>query len=408
MSEYDAIIVGAGAAGCVAAGFAAKRGRKILLLERNPRPARKILVTGKGRCNLTNDCPPEEFLRHVRSNARFLTGAISRFPPSAAIELFESLGVPLKTERGRRVFPVSDKAMDIADALQRLIHEKNITRAEGRAVSLRMEDGVLAGIRTEDGAVYSAQSVLIATGGMTYPATGSTGDGYDLARQAGHTVTELRPSLVGVLTEENFSALEGLSLKNVKLGLFFENKKKPVYEENGEMLFTRYGVSGPLVLTASAYMSGPCSDYRMEIDWKPGLSAEELDRRILRDFSERQNRDFINALDALLPSTAVPFVVGQSEIPGTLKVHQITKEQRAALVSAIKSFRVTPKTLDRMEGAVVTAGGVSVREVNPKTMESKLLPGLYFAGEVLDVDAETGGYNLQIAFATGFCAGNAI
>ena len=408
MSEYDVIVVGAGAAGCVAAGFAARRGRKILLLERNPRPARKILVTGKGRCNLTNDCTPEEFLRHVRSNARFLTGAISRFPPAAAMELFESLGVPLKTERGRRVFPVSDKAMDIADALQRLIHEKNITKAEGRAVSLRIEDGVLTGIRTEDGAVYSARNVLIASGGMTYPATGSTGDGYDLARQAGHTVTELRPSLVGVLTEEDFSALEGLSLKNVKLILLSEDKKKPVYEENGEMLFTRYGISGPLVLTASAYMSGPCPSYRMEIDWKPGLSAEELDRRILRDFSERQNRDFINALDALLPATAVPFVVGKSGIPGGLKVHQITKEQRAALISAMKSFRVTPRALDRMEGAVVTAGGVSVKEINPKTMESKLLPGLYLAGEVLDVDAETGGYNLQIAFATGFCAGSAI
>ncbi len=408
MAEYDAIIVGAGAAGCVAAGFAARRGRKILLLERNPRPARKILVTGKGRCNLTNDCPPEEFLRHVRSNARFLTGAISRFPPSAAMELFESLGIPLKTERGRRVFPVSDKAMDIADALQQLIHEKNIIRAEERAVSLKIENGVLTGIRAENGRAYSAKKVLIATGGMTYPATGSTGDGYDLARQAGHTVTELRPSLVGVLTEENFSALEGLSLKNVKLTLTSEGKKKPVYEENGEMLFTRYGVSGPLVLTASAYINGPCSAYRMEIDWKPGLSEEELDRRILRDFSERQNRDFANALDALLPVTAVPFVVGQSRIPGGLKVHQITKEQRAALVSAMKSFRVTPKALDQMEGAVVTAGGVSVKEINPKTMESKLLPGLYFAGEVLDVDAETGGYNLQIAFATGFCAGDAI
>lgn len=408
MSEYDAVIVGAGAAGCVAAGFAARRGRKILLLERNPRPARKILVTGKGRCNLTNACPPEEFLRHVRSNALFLTGAINRFPPFAAMELFESLGVPLKTERGRRVFPVSDKAMDIADALQRLVHEKNITRAEGRAVSLRIEDGVLAGIRTEDGAVYSARNVLIASGGMTYPATGSTGDGYDLARQAGHTVTELHPSLVGVLTEEDFSALEGLSLKNVKLNLLSGDKKKPVYEEDGEMLFTRYGVSGPLVLTASAYMKEPCSAYRMEIDWKPGLSAEELDRRILRDFSERQNRDFANALDALLPAAAIPFVAAQSGIPSDTKVHQITKEQRAALISAMKSFQVTPKALDRMEGAVVTAGGVSVKEINPKTMESKLLPGLYFAGEVLDVDAETGGYNLQIAFATGFCAGSAI
>lgn len=408
MPEYDAIVVGAGAAGCVAAGFAARRGRRILLLERNSRPARKILVTGKGRCNLTNACPPEEFLRHVRGNARFLTGAISRFPPSAAMELFESLGVPLKTERGRRVFPVSDRAMDVADALQRLAHKKNVTVAEGRAVSLRIEGGVLAGVRAEDGAVYSARNVLVATGGLTYPATGSTGDGYDLARQAGHTVTELRPSLVGVLTGEDFSALEGLSLKNVKLTLFLKDKKKPIYTEDGEMLFTRYGVSGPLVLTASAYMRESCSAYRMEIDWKPGLSAEELDRRVLRDFSERQNRDFANALDALLPSAAALFVAARSGIPGGLKVHQITKEQRAALVAAMKSFRVTPRALDRIEGAVVTSGGVSVKEVNPKTMESKLLPGLYFAGEVLDVDAETGGYNLQIAFATGFCAGSAI
>lgn len=405
---YDAIIVGAGAAGCVAAGYAAQNGKKVLLLERNKRPARKILVTGKGRCNVTNNCPPEEFFRHVRSNPRFLFSAVSKFTSEKTMELFEKLGVPLKTERGRRVFPVSDRAMDIADALQVFIKNKNITLAEGRAKSLVFEEGALAGVLTEDGKFCRAQKVLIATGGISYPATGSTGDGYKLARQAGHMIVEPRGSLVGIKTVEDISEAAGLSLKNVTLRLFENGKKKPVYEELGEMLITHEGVSGPLVLSASAFMGKPPEEYRLEIDLKPGLSLEELDVRMLRDFLEKQNRDFENALDGLLPKSFIQYVVRASGIEPEKKVNQITKEQRTALLGVIKAFPLAPAALEDSEGAVVTAGGVSVKEVDPKTMESKLVQGLYFAGEVLDLDAETGGYNLQIAFSTGYAAGTAL
>ena len=406
--DYDAVIVGAGAAGCVAAGYAAQNGRRVLLLERNKRPARKILVTGKGRCNVTNECEPEEFLRHVRRNPRFLYGAINRFAPKNTMAPFEKLGVRLKTERGRRVFPESDRAMDIADALQIFIKHKNVTPEEGRAEKLMFEDGALVGVLTEDGRFFRAPKVVIATGGMSYPLTGSSGDGYKLARQAGHTVVEPRPSLVGISTKEKLSGAAGLSLKNVTVRLYKNGKKKPVYEELGEMLITHEGVSGPLVLTASTYMDGSVSDYHMELDLKPGLSEQELDARILRDFSEKLNRDFANSLDELLPRSFVPYVVSASGIAPETKVNSVTKEQRAALVKTIKAFELTPAALDPIETAIITAGGVSVKEVDPKTMESKLVSGLYFAGEVLDLDAETGGYNLQIAFTTGHSAGMAI
>ncbi len=408
MKIYDVIVVGGGPAGCIAAGYAAQNGKSVLILERNRKPVRKILVTGKGRCNVTNNCEPEEFFRHVRSNPRFLYSALNRFAPKHTMELFESLGVPLKTERGRRVFPVSDRAMDIADALQLFIKNKNIEIVNARAKSLIFEDGVLIGVLGENGELFRAQKVLISTGGLSYSATGSSGDGYKLAKQAGHTVVPTRASLVGISTKEQLHEAAGLSLKNVSLRLYKAGKKKPIYEELGEMLITHEGVSGPLVLSASSFMSTVLEDYRMELDLKPGLSIEELDSRILRDFSEKKNRNFINSLDELLPRSFIPYVVSQSGIDPETKVHQITKEQRTALISAIKAFPLTPVTLGDIEGAVITAGGVSVKEVDPKTMESKLVPGLYFAGEVLDLDAETGGYNLQIAFATGYAAGTAI
>lgn len=408
MSEYDVIVVGAGASGCIAAGYAAQNGRKVLILERNERPARKILVTGKGRCNLTNNCEPEEFFRHVRSNPRFIYSALSRFTPKSTMELFEKLGVALKTERGRRVFPVSDKAMDIADALQIFIKHKNIEIKKARAEKLIIEDGKLKGVLTDEGKVFGAQKVLISTGGLSYPATGSTGDGYALAEQAGHTLVETRASLVGIKTGEDFSEASGLSLKNVTLRLFENRKKKPVYEELGEMLITYDGVSGPLVLSASSFMKGNTEDYRLELDLKPGLSEEELDARILRDFDEMKNRDLINALDKLLPKSFIKYVVEQSKVASETKVNQITKEERRNIINAIKRFGIVPKELGNIENAVITAGGVSVKEVDPKTMESKIQPGLYFAGEVLDIDAETGGYNLQIAFATGYAAGTAL
>lgn len=408
MKIYDVIIVGGGAAGCVAAGYAAQNGRNVLILERNRRPARKILVTGKGRCNVTNNCEPEEFFRHVRSNPRFLYSALSRFAPKQTMELFEKLGVPLKTERGRRVFPVSDRALDIADALQLFIKNKNVEILQKRAEKLVFEDSVLKGVLTEEGDFFRAQKVLISTGGLSYSATGSSGDGYKLAKQAGHTIIPTRASLVGIHTAENLSEAAGLSLKNVSLRLYEAKKKKPVYEELGEMLITHDGISGPLVLSASSFMSTVLENYRLELDLKPGLSAEELDARILRDFSEKKNRDFINALDELLPRSIIPYVVEKSGIAPETKVNQITKPQRLDLVNAIKAFGMKPVALGDIEGAVITAGGVSVKEVDPKTMESKLCPGLYFAGEVLDLDAETGGYNLQIAFATGYAAGTAI
>lgn len=408
MKIYDVIIVGGGAAGCVAAGYAAQNGKKVLILERNRRPARKILVTGKGRCNVTNNCEPEEFFRHVRSNPRFLYSALSRFSPKHTMELFESLGVPLKTERGRRVFPVSDRALDIADALQLFIKNKNVEIVNGRAKNLVFEDGVLKGVLTENEEFFRAQKVIISTGGLSYSATGSSGDGYKLAKQAGHTIIPTRASLVGISTAEDLSEASGLSLKNVTLRLYDAKKKKPIYEELGEMLITHEGVSGPLVLSASSFMSTDLENYRLELDLKPSLTAEELDARILRDFSEKKNRDFANALDELLPRSFIPYVVKKSGIDPETKVHQITKQQRLDLVASIKSFGIKPVALGDIEGAVITAGGVSVKEIDPKTMESKLIPGLYFAGEVIDLDAETGGYNLQIAFATGYAAGTAI
>lgn len=408
MKIYDVIIVGGGAAGCVAAGYAAQNGKSVLILERNRRPARKILVTGKGRCNVTNNCEPEEFFRHVRSNPRFLYSALNRFAPKNTMELFEKLGVALKTERGRRVFPVSDRAIDIADALQVFIKNKNVEIRQGRAKNLVFEEGVLKGVLTENGEFFRAQKVLISTGGLSYSATGSSGDGYELAKQAGHTIVPTRASLVGIHTAENLSEASGLSLKNVVLRLYDAKKKKPIYEELGEMLITHEGISGPLVLSASSFMSTEISNYRIELDLKPGLSEEELDARILRDFSAKQNRDFANSLDELLPRSFIPYVVERSKIAPETKVNQITKAQRLELVSAIKAFKIKPAALGDIEGAVITAGGVSVKEVDPKTMESKICPGLYFAGEVLDLDAETGGYNLQIAFATGYAAGTAI
>lgn len=408
MKIYDVIIVGGGAAGCVAAGYAAQNGKSVLILERNRRPARKILVTGKGRCNVTNNCEPEEFFRHVRSNPRFLYSALNRFAPKQTMELFEKLGVALKTERGRRVFPVSDRAIDIADALQVFIKNRNVEIRRGRTKNLVFEEGVLKGVLTESGEFFRAQKVLISTGGLSYSATGSSGDGYELAKQAGHTIVPTRASLVGIYTAENLSEASGLSLKNVVLRLYDAKKKKPIYEELGEMLITHEGVSGPLVLSASSFMSTDISSYRIELDLKPGLSEEELDARILRDFSAKQNRDFANSLDELLPRSFIPYVVEKSGIPPETKVNQITKAQRLELVSAIKAFKIKPTALGDIEGAVITAGGVSVKEVDPKTMESKICPGLYFAGEVLDLDAETGGYNLQIAFATGYAAGTAI
>lgn len=400
------LVIGAGAAGLMAAGTASVNGVRTAVLERNDRPARKVLITGKGRCNVTNNCASlDDLIRNVPRNGRFLYGAFSRFMPSDVIEFFESRGVELKTERGNRVFPVSDKAHDIVDCLTEF-GTKRSQLIKGRAVKLLTENGKVTGVETQDGEVIYADKVIIATGGLSYPGTGSTGDGYELAKQAGHKVTELVPSLVPLEIHEGFcSDLMGLSLRNVSIKVTDTEKKKEIYSDFGEMLFTHFGVSGPLILSASAHMRDMKSGkYKISIDLKPALTLEQLDARILRDFSENTNRNFINALNSLLPKKLVPVIVRLSKIGLTTKVNQVTREQRRYLAELLKNLTVTVTGFRPVEEAIVTSGGVEISGINPKTMESKLVEGLYFAGEVIDTDAYTGGFNLQIAFSTGCLA----
>lgn len=404
-SEERALIVGGGAGGLFCAGIARRRGVPVTVLEKNARPARKVLITGKGRCNLTNNCTVEEFFPHVRSNSRFLYSSLRAFSPEDTMDLFQELGVPLKTERGNRVFPLSDSARDVVDALVQFCGAENIL-PQSSVKDVLTADGAVRGVRLEDGRELAATRVVLATGGFSYPATGSTGDGYRMARDLGHTIVAPRPALVPIVARENWcTELMGLSLRNVVLTLY-NASGKVLFRELGEMLFTHFGVSGPLVLSASSYMDGDPKKYRLEIDLKPGLDTAQLDARLLRDFSEVQNRDFSNSLDRLLPRKLISVVVQLSQIAAHTKVNAITREQRHALVGLLKAFPITPKEFRPVEEAIVTAGGVSVKEVNPKTMESKLVKGLYFVGELLDVDAVTGGFNLQIAWSTGFAAGS--
>lgn len=401
------LVVGAGAAGLMAAGSASHEGVETLVLERCERPARKLMITGKGRCNVTNNCRSlQELTANVPRNGRFLYGAFSRFMPSDVMDFFESRGVELKTERGNRVFPVSDNAADIVDALAGYAKER-ARFINGRAIKLITENGKAAGIETESGEIIYADKIIIATGGLSYPGTGSTGDGYELAKQAGHSITELLPSLVPLEIHEGFcSDLMGLSLKNTAIKVIDTECGKTVYTDFGEMLFTHFGVSGPMILSASAHMRNMKSGrYKIIIDLKPALTPEQLDARILRDFSENTNKNFINALNALLPKKLVPVIVRLSGIELSTKVNQITKEQRRRLVQLLKELSVTVTGFRPVAEAIVTSGGVDVSQINPKTMESKLCEGLYFAGEVIDADAYTGGFNLQIAFSTGRLAG---
>ena len=408
MSE-KILIIGAGASGIMAAGTISGRGKDVTILERNDKPARKVAITGKGRCNVTNNCKElSELIANVPTNGRFLYSAFSNFMPQDTIELIEDMGVPLKCERGNRVFPCSDKAMDIVDALVHYGTDDGAEIIHGRAKELIIKDGTLKGVRTFDGEEINADKIIIATGGKSYPLTGSTGDGYELARQAGHTIIEPKPSLVPLNAHEGFCTdLMGLSLRNVTMKVIDTKKKnKIVYDEFGEMLFTHFGISGPMVLSASSMLRDmEPGRYIVSIDLKPALTHEQLDARILRDFSGNTNKDFINSLGALLPRKLIPVVVKLSGIKANEKVNQITKEQRRRLVELLKDFRVTIKSFRPIDEAIVTSGGVKVSEIDPKTMQSKLLPGLYFAGEVIDVDAYTGGFNLQIAFSTGRLAG---
>ena len=400
----DIIIIGAGAAGCMAAITAARFGKSVLMFERNGRVGRKLRITGKGRCNVTNNCSNEELMNNIPVNPRFLYSAFASFDTEDTMSFFEELGVPLKTERGNRVFPVSDNAEDIVNALADELDRLGVRIIGTRVSGLLLENGVCTGV-TAGGKEYHAASVLIACGGKSYPNTGSTGDGYTLAQSAGHTVTELKPSLVPLVSPDRYCAeLMGLSLRNVTLKLF--EKDKCIFSELGEMLFTHFGVSGPLVLSASSHMRKlPPESYRLVIDLKPGLTPEQLDARIQRDFAENLNRDFINGIRKLLPAKLIPVVVQLTEISPEQKINGITREQRKKLGGLIKAFPVRISDFRSIDEAIITSGGISVKEINPATMESKLVQGLFFAGEVIDVDAYTGGFNLQIAFSTGYCAG---
>ena len=405
------LVIGGGAAGLLAAGTAAQRGHAVTILERNERPARKVMITGKGRCNLTNHCTLiNELVAQVPTNGRFLHGAFSRFMPQDIMELVENEGVELKIERGNRVFPVSDKAVDIVDALVRFATKNGAKLRQGRATALLLENGAVTGVKTEDGETIFADRVIVATGGMSYPLTGSTGDGYTLAKQAGHTIADPKPSLVPLVCHEGFcSDLQGLSLRNVAITVRDKTNYKEVYTNFGEMLFTHFGVSGPMILSASTHLR-PMEKgrYEIQIDLKPALSYEQLDARVQREFLAASNKNFINALDSLLPKKLVPVVVRLCGVKPSLKVNQVTREMRGRLVNLLKDLTVTVNGFRPIEEAIVTSGGVHVKEVDPKTMQSKLCEGLYFAGEVLDVDAYTGGFNLQIAFSTGHLAGESV
>lgn len=393
----------------MAAGAAAEAGAGVTLLEKNDRLGKKLRITGKGRCNVTNACGVQELIANVPANGRFLFGAVSRFTPWDLMSFFEERGLALKTERGDRVFPCSDKAGDVVQCLQGYVEETGCCLAWGAADKLLLEEGAVKGVQLRSGRCIEADAVVVACGGMSYPLTGSTGDGYRLARQAGHRVVPPVPSLVPLTAAEDWCRdLQGLSLRNVSLWAEDVTTGKTVYKDFGELLFTHFGLSGPLVLSASAHMRPmQAGRYRVHINLKPALSEQQLDLRLQRDFTTNRNRDFINSLGALLPRKLIPVAVRLSEIEGNLKCNQITREQRQAFARLLQDLTLTVQGFRPIEEAIVTAGGVAVDEVNPATMGSKLVSGLYFAGEVLDVDAYTGGFNLQIAFSTGRLAGQA-
>ncbi len=399
----DLLIIGGGAAGLMAAGAALEQGMTVTVLEHNPKgPGQKLLITGKGRCNVTNDCDPREFLNYVRHNPRFLYSSLYAFPPSAAMDLFERLGVPLKTERGRRVFPQSDRAADVLAALRGYADGAQFAR--GSAKKLLISQGACTGAVTAEGRELSALRVLVATGGTSYPATGSDGSGYRLARQAGHAIVPPQPSLCSLVSPDSACRrMMGLSLRNVTLTLLRDGK--PLFTEQGEALFTHFGLSGPLVLSASTYIDDiDKHHYICEFDLKPALDDKTLYDRLTRDFSALGGHSAQGALDKLLPRSMRPVAVEKWGVDPATRAAQITREQKLALVQLCKHWQVPVTALGDLEHAVITAGGVDTREVNPKTMESKLCRNLFFAGEVLDVDARTGGYNLQIAWSTARAA----
>ena len=402
--ETDIVVIGGGAAGCMAALTAARKGASVILLERNQKLGRKLYITGKGRCNVTNDCAPDEVLKNIPHNGRFLTSSVTRFPPASVKELFTALGVKLKTERGNRVFPQSDKAADIIDALLMGLRRAGVEIREERAADIHSAGEGLR-VHTERGE-YRCKAVILATGGVSYPLTGSTGDGYQMAAALGHTIIPPKPSLVPLVAEGDLCRrMQGLSLRNVAIKVK-NSKKKVIYQEQGEMLFTHFGLSGPLILSASAHMRDFDKDhYTVWIDMKPALDEKTLDARILRDLGENPNREFHNVLDGLVPRLMVPVLAELTGIPDGTKANSVTREGRRRLLELLKNFPVEITGPRPVEEAIVTSGGIKVTEVDPKTMQSKFVKGVYFAGEVLDADAYTGGFNLQIAWSTGHAAG---
>ena len=406
------MIVGGGAAGLLAAGFAAKRGLKVTVLEKNDRPGRKLMITGKGRCNVTNACTlMNELMDNIPGNSRFLYAAFSRFMPYDTMELLENEGVSLKIERGNRVFPESDKAVTVVDALVDWAKKSGARFCTGVTVSeLCMEDGRVTGVKDSKGNFYSAAAVVLATGGRSYPQTGSTGDGYAFAKSAGHSIIEPRPSLVPLETDrKEWRKAQGLSLKNIAITITDRETYKEAYSDFGELLFTHFGVSGPVILSASAHLRDITpGKYELSIDLKPALSEQKLDARLVREFTEAPNKCIANLLPALLPHSLIPVVLTLAGIDPAAKVNRITRETRQDLVYLLKHLTANVTGTRPIEEAIVTAGGVNTKEINPKTMESKLCKGLYFAGELIDVDAYTGGFNLQIAFSTGAAAGRSV
>jgi len=406
--KADAVVIGGGAAGTLCAALAAGRGLDVVLLEPNRMLGRKLRITGKGRCNVTNDCDAREFISAIPGDGRFLQSAIHKFGTSDTKALFEGLGVALKTERGNRVFPESDRADDIADALTKLARENGVRVLRERATRILTDEAGAVRAVSAGGGEIECEAAVICTGGLSYPGTGSTGDGYRMARELGHTIRPCRPSLVPLESPDAWCReMQGFSLRNVELSAYEDEKL--IYKALGEMLFTHFGVSGPLVLSASAHMRrfGECR-YRLSIDLKPGLDEKKLDARLLRDFEKYSNREFRNSLGDLAGRAMIPVLVELSGIPGDTRTNSVTRQQRAALAQLLKHFPVSLSGPRPIAEAIVTSGGVATTEVNPRTMESKLVPGLYFAGEVLDLDAYTGGYNLQIAWSTAFVAANSL
>lgn len=403
-NNFDCIVIGAGAAGMFAAITSASEGYRTAVIEPNEKVGRKLAITGKGRCNVTNNCDADTVMKNVPRNPRFLYSALSMLSPVDVMDFFEKEGVKLKTERGGRVFPVSDKAYDIVDALFFRMKREGVTMIRARALEITEENGFVTGVKTDKGS-FEAPKVILATGGMSYPVTGSTGDGYKMAEKLGHTVTPLKPSLVPIETEENCAEMMGLSLKNSVLSVCDNVKGKVIFNELGEMLFTHFGVSGPLVLSASSRMDDiEKGKYTLFIDLKPALTEEQLDSRVQRDFLERKNMQLDNALRKLLPEKIIAPLLKKCDIDSEKQCNSVTREERLRLVRTVKAFSLSPTGYRPISEAIITDGGICIKEINPKTMESKIISGLHFAGEIIDVTGFTGGFNLQIAFSTGYAA----